>query len=136
MIADQTKYKKVSGTSLGEVKKNVFRFYKKEVKSKTKRRPYIRSAYFNKEKIFFDYYWDHLWKKPPKERMNRLKYFKAMIEVVRKSQNKPSIKDNPNKKTEVLYRFAGLTVNKEIFFVQIKEDKKTKKYIMSCFSPE
>jgi len=136
MIAYQTKYKKVSGTSLGELKKNVFRFYNKEIKNKTKRRPYIRSAYFNKEKIFFDYYWDHLWQKSPKERMKRLKYFKAMIDVVKNSKNKPSIKNNPNNKNEVLYRFAGLTRGKEIFFVQIKENKKSKKYLMSCFSPE
>lgn len=33
--------------------------------------------------------------------------------------------------------FAGLTGNNDLFYVQIKEDKKVrKKYFMSCFPPE
>lgn len=41
---------------------------------------------------------------------------------------------NPNKKTEALHRFAGLTKDKELFYVQIKEDLRTdRKYFMSVF---
>jgi len=69
-----------------------------------------------------------------KEKVKRLKYFSAAIEVIKNSRNKPIIKQNPNKKTEILYRFAGLTKEKYFFLVQIKEDKKNdKKYFMSCF---
>ena len=69
-----------------------------------------------------------------KEKVKRLKYFSAAIEVIKDSRNKPIIKQNPNKKTEILYRFAGLTKEKDLFLVQIKEEKKNgKKYFMSCF---
>lgn len=134
MIPYQTKSKKISGTSYGEIIKNAFVFFD-EIKKKTKRRPYIRSAYFKKEKIFFDYFREHLFQKPSKERMIRLQYFKAACELIKNSKNKPIIKSNPNKQNETFYKFAGLTVEKEIFFVQIKEDKRKRKYFMSCFPP-
>ena len=92
----------------------------------------MRSMYFKKEKIFFDYFWDHLRQKLPKERFRRLKYFKASIELIKNSRNQPILKENIGKK-EILYRFSGVTFEKESFFVQIKEDKKGKKYLMSCF---
>ncbi len=131
----QTKAKKLSGTSYGEVMRNAFAVYD-EIKKKTKRRPYIRSAYFKKEKIFLDYFREHVFQKSPKDRINRLRYFKASVELVKNSKNDPTIKSNPNKIHETLYKFAGLTAEKEIFFVQIKEDKKGNKYFMSCFGLE
>ena len=135
MIPYQTKARKISGTNLSEVYKNADRLFR-EISRKTKRRPYIRSAYFKKEKIFFDYFWDHLRQKPPKERIKRLRYFGAALALIKSSRNKPGSKPNPNKTREIVYRFAGLTVEKEKFYVQIKEDKKKKrKYFMSCFPP-
>lgn len=136
MIPYQAKSGKVSGTNLGEVYKNAERFYHKEITSKTKRRPYVRSAYFKKEKIFFDFFWDHLRQKSPKIRFQRLRYFKVSCELIKKSRNNPIIKSNPNKPKEIFYKFGGLTSSKEMFFVQIKEDKKKRKYFMSCFPPE
>ena len=42
--------------------------------------------------------------------------------------------ENADNRNEILHRFAGKTKDKEIFFVQIKENKKnSKKYFMSCF---
>jgi hypothetical protein len=131
IIPYQTKAKKVAGTNLGEVYENASRIYR-EIASRSKRRPYVRSTYFKKEKIFFDYFWDHLRQKLPKERFRRLKYFKASIELIKNSKNQPVLKENIDKKG-ILYRFSGLTAEKETFFVQIKEDKKKKKYFMSCF---
>ena len=136
MIPYQSKTKKLPGTRYGEVKKQAIMIFK-EIERKTKRRPYVRSAYFNKQKVFFDYFWLHLFQKSPKQRFKRLKYFKASLELIKYSRNAPSIKSNPNKKDEILYRFAGLTREKELFYVQIKEDKKSdRKYFMSCFPPE
>ncbi|MDX9913053.1 MAG: hypothetical protein RBS77_00540 [Candidatus Moranbacteria bacterium] len=135
MIPYQAKSKKIAGTSYGEVLRNAFRVYD-EIKKKTKRRPYVRSAYFKKEKIFLDYFREHIFQKPPKERMKRLKYFKATVELIQYSKNAPASKENPHRRSEILHRFAGLTKEKELFFVQIKEDKKKKKYLMSCFPPE
>ena len=135
MIPYQTKSSKISGTNYGEVMHNAFFVYDK-IRKKTKRRPYTRSAYFKKEKIFLDYFREHLFQKAPRERMERLKYFSATIELIGHSKNEPTKKPNPNKPEESLYRFAGLTKEKELFYVQIKEDKKKRKYLMSCYSPE
>lgn len=131
----QSKFNRLPGSNYAEVKKNAEIIFK-QIKSKTKRNPYIRSAYFNKQKIFFDFYWQHLSQKRPVERYIRLKYFEAAIDVIKNSKNIPISKQNPNKNNEILHRFFGLTKNREIFYVQIKEDKKSgKKYFMSCFPP-
>ncbi|KKP79665.1 MAG: hypothetical protein A2271_03170 [Candidatus Moranbacteria bacterium RIFOXYA12_FULL_35_19] len=135
MIPYQTKSKKISGTSYGEVMHGAMAVFD-EIKKKTKRRPYIRSAYFKKEKIFLDYFREHLFQKSVKDRMQRLKYFKATCELIKYSKTGPIEKTELFEKKEILYRFAGLTMEKELFYVQIKEDKKRKrKYLMSCFPP-
>lgn len=134
MIPYQTKAKKISGTSYGEVFHDAL-VVLDEIKKKTKRRPYVRSAYFKKEKIFLDYFREHLFQKRPNERMKRLRFFKAAVELVKHSRNEPIIKTNPNKPGEKFYKFIGLTAEKDIFFAQIKEDKRKRKYFMSCFGP-
>jgi len=134
MILYQTKINKLSGTSYAEVREQALIVYK-QIQKRTKRKPYIRSAYFNKQKIFFDYFWIHLHQKSPKERFKRLKYFEVAIDLIKNSKNKPIFKQNPNKKTEIVYRFFGSIKNKEKFYVQIKENTRSKrKYFMSCFS--
>lgn len=135
MIPYQTKSTKLTGTSYGEVL-NHAKFLFRQIKRKSKRRPYIRAAYFKKQKIFFDYFWYHIFQKSPKERYIRLKYFSAALELISKTMNSPISKQNLNKKDEILHRFAGLTLEKELFYLQIKEDKRSgKKYFMSCFPP-
>jgi len=50
------------------------------------------------------------------------------------SNFEPVSKENPNNPSEILHRFAGITKENELFFVQIKEDKKTgKKRFMSAY---
>jgi len=46
-----------------------------------------------------------------------------VVELIHESRNAPTIRENPNKK-ETLYRFAGLIAEKELFFVQVKEERK------------
>lgn len=133
MIPYQTKTEKFPGTSYKEVYKKA-RVVFSEIKRRTKRKSYIRSAYFHRQKIFFDFFWIHLNQKQIPERIRRLKYFKAAINLIRKSRNHPESMQNPNKQSEILHRFAGLTKNKELFFVQIKEHKRTgRKQLMSIF---
>lgn len=67
MKAYQTKTAKLSGTDFHEVHKKAFAIYQKIAK-KTKRRPYIRSAYFKKEKIFLTLFWPHLHEKFNKQK--------------------------------------------------------------------
>ncbi len=132
----QTKANKLSGSNYIEVLESAEIIFK-QIKSKTKRKPYLRSAYFNKQKIFFDYFWIHLRQKRAKERYERLKYFSCAVDLIKNSRIVPITKQNPNNKNEILHRFYGQTKNKERFAVQIKEDKKTnKKDFMSCFSWE
>lgn len=136
MILYKAKSKKLSGTNLSEVAHMASSILYK-IKKKTKRRPYIRSAYFKKDKIFFDYFWDHLHQKAPRERFKRLKFFSAAIELIQNSRNIPISKPNPNNPKEILHRFAGTTREEELFFVHIKENKKKgQKFFMSCFPPE
>ncbi len=136
MKAYQVRIKKLSATRYADLIKQVRRMYH-DIEKQTKRRPYIRSAYFDKEKIFFDFYWRHLDQKSFVERRKRLRYFACGIELIKNSRLEPLTKPNPNRRSETLHRFAGLTKDNELFFVQIKEDTKTKqKYLMSVFTPE
>jgi len=135
MIPYQAKSKKLSGSNYGEVMHRAFAIFDL-IRKKTKRRPYVRSAYFKKEKIFFDYFREHLFQKNSHNREKRMKFFAAAIELIEKSRKDPILKTNPNKKGEIFYRFAGLTGEGHLFFVQIKENKNKQKYFMSCFGPE
>ncbi len=134
MKAYQSKYSKIKGTDFHEVRRKAFRIYS-QIKNRTKRRPYIRSAYFKKDKIFITPFWEHLFGKQKwRDRMRRLKYFEAAIELIKNNNFAPTSKDNPNNQNEILHRFAGITREQEIFYVQIKENKRTgQKNLISIF---
>ena len=129
-----SKKNKVAGSNYSEVLDNSKIIFK-EIEGRSKRKPYLRSAFFNKEKIFLDYFWIHLRQKNPAQRFGRLKYFICAIDLIENSSIKPISKNNPNVSYEILHRFFGMTKERDLFIVQIKEDiKKDKKYFMSCFS--
>ena len=133
MITFKAKSLQLSGTGYKEVYKAAIEIYS-GIEKRTKRRPYLRSAYFHKQKIFFDYFWPHLLQKSFSERVRRLKLFPAAIELIRESRNHPLTAQNPSKETEVLHRFAGNAKDKKLFYVQIKENKRTgRKQLMSIF---
>ena len=128
-----TKVKPLAGTSYSEIYPKALALYK-QISSKTKRRPYIRSAYFKKEKIFLDYFWDHIRTKNPRDRARRLRQYPCALELIKLNRVDPESKKNPNKSSEILHRFLGINGNKEEFFVQIKENKKNgQRYFMSLF---
>ncbi len=103
------------------------------VKLKTKRRPYIKSAYFKGEKIFLDNFWPHLNQKNPGDRKYRLRFFECALELIQKSHEKPIYKKQDILNKFNLYRFIG-EKNGRYFAVQIKEDLKRKqKFFMSVF---
>lgn len=129
----KTKTEIVIGSNYIEVKKADMEEFK-VIKQHTKRKPYIRSAYFKKQKIFFDYFWVHMAQKPPSQRYIRLKYFKAALEVVKNSTYHPKTAQNPNKTDELLHRFGDITKEGHKFYVQIKENMRTgAKQFMSIF---
>jgi|SRR5579859_3608263 len=103
-----------------------------EVERKTKRKAYIRSKYFDKQKVFLSFFWDHLAGKRPRDRTRRLKYFGCALEVIRDSQFDPDVATNPNNKLETFYRFHGQAAE-NMFVVQIKKDKSEALEFMSVF---
>lgn len=132
----QTKIRSIPGTDFREVHKKAFSLFK-QLRSKSKRRAYIRSAYFQKNKVFLDIFWSHLFEKPNwRDRVRRVKYFPPGIDLIQNSRVEPKLKDNPNKKGETLYRFTGITPDLELFYVQIKEDKKSKQKLLISIFPE
>lgn len=131
-----TKIKKLSGTNYSEVLPQAKVIYK-NIEAKTKRRPYVRSAYFKGEKIFLDFFWNHLFEKNLSDRTRRLKYYACALDLMINSHIEPVSRINPNKSSETLFRFSGITQNKELFVVQIKKDNKTgQKSFMSIFPVE
>ena len=134
MQVHKVRARKFSGSDFHEVREKAFSFYT-EIKKKTKRRPYIRSAYFNKSKIFLDLFWHHLFEKQNwRDRTRRMRYFACAVELIQKSHFEPISKENPNRHGEILHRFYGLTFDDEPFYVQIKEDKgKDQRFLISIF---
>lgn len=130
----QAKTRKIPGTDWSEVSGPAFGLYS-QIKKKTKRRPYVRSAYFKKEKIFLELFWHHLHEKENfRDKIRRVKFFPVAIELIRNSKIEPISVDNPNKPNETLHRFSGVTKDGELFLVQIKEEKRSgKKWLMSVF---
>jgi hypothetical protein len=130
----KTKAVKIPGTDFKEVHRKAFNLYQ-EIKRRSKRRPYIRSAYFRKDKIFLGLFWQHLYEKRHYvDQMRRMKLFPCGIELIKFTHFDPESKENPNKRSEILHRFAGMTEAHELFFVHIKEDKRTgEKFLISVF---
>ncbi len=133
----KTKTKQIPGSHFHIVHKRAYGLYA-EIKKKSKRRAYIRFAYFNKDKIFLDFFWHHLFEKQNwRDRVRRLKYYGCALELIQNSRFKPNSTKDPNKFNETLHRFYGLTAENELFCVQIKENlKKKQKFLISAFPTE
>lgn len=133
MKVHKVKAKVFPGTDYEEVYPPARKLYN-QIKSKTKRNPYVRSSYFKKEKVFIELFWIHLNQKNRKDRNKRLKYYACGIELLRETRQLPVTKKNPNKASELLHRFAGITSNGDLFYIQVKENTRTKrKDLMSIF---
>ena len=128
-----TKTDKLTGTDYHEVVRKARRVYK-DITSKSKRKPYIRSAYFKREKVFLDYFWQHLQEKNWHDRLRRLRFYSCALDLIKNSRSCYESKFNPNNYSEMFYKFKGTTQSKEIFIVQVKENlKRGEKYFLSVF---
>lgn len=133
VVAHRVKARILSGTSYSEVNHQARILYR-DIERRTKRKPYVRSVYFKKDKIFFDLFWSHLHQKNPRDRMRRLRYFPVAVELIKKSRQKPVSEVNRHRLTEILHRFTGVTSDGHVFYVNIKENTRShRKYFMSCF---
>ncbi|MDR2106319.1 MAG: hypothetical protein LBP24_02805 [Coriobacteriales bacterium] len=129
----QARSKKIPGRNYGAVVKAARRDYNKIV-SRTRRNPYIRSSYFNKEKIFLSLFWQHVMEKHRGERKRRLQLFNCAVELLENTHVAPFTRPNPNGRNELVHRFTGITGDGDMFYVQVKEELKTKrKYLISVF---
>ncbi len=130
----QTKSDKLPGTSYAEVYKKAFTIYTK-IKKQSKRRVYIRSAYFRKDKIFLSIFWQHLKEKiNHRDKARRLKYYQCALELIRETRKNPSTRQDTENQATLLHRFHGTTSKGERFFVQIKENKRNReKHLISIF---
>ena len=129
----KTKVGKLTGKNYPDLYKKAFYIYK-QIKQKTKRKSYIRSSYFRKDKIFLELFWQHLHQKNWRDRKRRIRYYPCAIELIRHSRIDSVSTDNPNNPSEILHKFSGITPDKNIFYVQVKENKRNnQKYLMSVF---
>jgi hypothetical protein len=131
----KSKFGQIGGSNFSEVNKKA-NFLFKQIKSRSKRRPYVRSAYFRNSKIFISQFFSHTFEKNWRDATRRLKLFECAIDLIRNNKFDPSSKDDPNNPAVILHRFAGSTKNGEKFFVQIKEDKKSGEKIFLSVFPE
>jgi hypothetical protein len=66
MAVYRVKNTELAGTSYAEIAPRA-RLLLRAIARKTKRQPYLRSAYFQKEKIFFTFLWQHLQQRSHKQ---------------------------------------------------------------------
>lgn len=130
----QSKYNQITGSSYSEIIKVARHEHRLIQKRTPKRQPYVRSQYFKRDKIFINDFWKHLEQKNWADRTRRLKLFRCAIDLIRHTLRDPEIKQKIDKRSELLYRFTGMTGDGKKFYVQIKEDKRTgRKDFLSVF---
>ena len=119
----QVKASPYSGSDYSELYPKARKLYN-QIKGQTKRQPYVRSKYFKNQKVFIELFWVHLNQKNNKDRVKRIRFYGAGIELLREIRQEPITKSNPNKPNELLHRFAGVTIQGDLFYIQVKENTK------------
>jgi hypothetical protein len=133
MKVAQVKISAYSGSDYSELYPKARKLYN-HIKGQTKRQPYVRSRYFDRQKVFIELFWVHLNQKSPKERRKRIKFYSAGIELLRETRLQPLTKKSESKNNELLHRFAGVTPQGDLFYIQVKENRRTKrKDLLSIF---
>ena len=119
----------ITGTDYAEITKKARRLFH-DIEGK--RQPAVKSAYFHKDKIFINPFWDHLKSKRRRDRTRRLKLYPCALELIQKSRVEPEI--IYKSKTETKYRFHGEAAGGQKFSIQIREELKSgRKYFTSVF---
>ncbi len=126
---------RLAGSSYDEVLPNAREIYR-DIARATRRTPYVRSAYFDREKIFLNVFWAHMAQKNGRDRTRRLKYYACAIELIRKSRISPEVRNKAGDGANSYYRFGGQAADGGRFYVQIKEDRRGGKHLMSVVAVE
>ncbi|MDP3992906.1 MAG: hypothetical protein Q8Q05_01690 [bacterium] len=126
------KTKTLPGTQYAELNRAARKIFH-EIEKKTKRQPYIRSPYFDKDKIFIKSFWDHLVTKGMRDKARRVKFYSCALELIKENKSSKPEKIFESKREEI-YRFAGISADERKFSIQIRHDLKTgHKYFTSVF---
>lgn len=129
----KSKAKQIPGSSYDEVCKYARKEHQK-IEKLTKRNAYVRSKYFDKDKIFLANYWTHVMQKNRKKRTKSLKLYNAAIDLLRNTHNPPETIFDKQNMSILLHRFYGITKDGIEYCVQVKQDKRTgRKDFMSVF---
>lgn len=132
MAVYKCKSKTLPGTQYAELNRVARKIFH-EIEKKTKRQPYIRCPYFDKDKIFIKAFWDHLATKGMRDKARRVKLYSCALELIRENKTSKAEKIFKSKREEI-YRFAGISADERKFSVQIRHDHKTgNKYFTSVF---
>ncbi len=84
--------------------------------------------------MFIKVFWNHLAQKHGGEQVARAKYYLCALDLIRNTNDDPETMPSSSDKRIVLHRFTGETKNGDVFFVQIKQNKKSgRKDFMSAF---
>jgi hypothetical protein len=119
----KSKAELLSGSSYDEVLVLARREFDKIQKIAPRRNAYVRSTYFSKSKVFVSpLYWNHLMQEHRKNRVKRLKFYKAAIDLLRNSRFEPH---TIFRNGDYLHRFYGITKEDIEYCVQVKQDKRT-----------
>ena len=131
MQNNRLKTSTVKGTNYPEIYKKLLTFIKHiQIKTQT----ICRSKYFENQKIFLELFWIHLHQKNKNERERRVSLFPVAVEFISNSKSEPILTAKGVKSSEIFYRFTAVTKDTQIFFIQIKENKKSgQKWLMSIF---
>ncbi len=130
----KSKYSRLPGSTYNEIVAAARREYHTIQKRNPRRIAHVRSAYFAKDKVFLNTFWDHVKQKHPTDQERRLKLYAAAIDLIRNSKLTPDTIFAENDKDTLLHRFYGVSQDGQYFSVQIKESKRThRKEFMSVF---
>lgn len=130
----QSKVGLLPGTSFREIMAAARREYHIAQKRTPRRVAHVRSAYFAKDKIFINTFWNHLGQKHPADQMRRLKLYRAALDLVRYSKMTPDTVFSKDDMNSIMHRFYGVTSDGHYYTVQIKQNKRTnRKDFISVF---
>lgn len=129
----RSRYSLLPGSSYNEV----VALARKEfntIRRLTKRQPYVRSKYFKGDKVFMTIFWDHVMQKSRKEKTQRLKLYRAAVDLLRNTTQAPETIIDVAHEQVALMRFYGITKDNVEFCVQVKNElRSSRKDFMSVF---
>ena len=130
----QSKYSTLWGTTYKEVIKSAHREHESIKRRNPRRQPYVRSQYFAKDKVFLKLFWDHLSQKRQSDRSRRARLYRCGLDLIRHTSCEPVTITERTQPHILLHKFAGKTADGALFYVQIKENRKTdRKDLISIF---